>query len=60
MINLDKEATDTIKTVIAQNSYALENSSIRQQVGAAIASMNNITTKSSKGKIRNRDKIQYR
>ena len=41
---LIKEATDTIKTVIAQNSYALENSSIRQQVGAVIASINNIIT----------------
>lgn len=34
--NFTKEASDTIKTVNAQNSYALENSSIRQQVGAVI------------------------
>lgn len=42
--NCTKEATDTIKTVIAQNSYALENSSIRQQVGVVIASINNNTS----------------
>lgn len=34
-----KEATDTIQTVIAQNSYALEHSSIREQVGAVIDSI---------------------
>ena len=34
-----KEATDTIQTVIARNSYALEHSSIREQVGAVIDSI---------------------
>ena len=38
-----KEASDTITTVIANNSYALENSSIRNQVGAVIASITNNT-----------------
>ena len=37
--NFTKEATDTILTVIAQNSYALEHSFIREQVGAVIASL---------------------
>ncbi len=36
---IKKEATDTIQTVIAQNSYALEHSSIREQVGAVIDSI---------------------
>ena len=34
-----KEATDTIQTVIARNSYALEHSSIREQVGAVVKSI---------------------
>ncbi|MBQ1629390.1 MAG: hypothetical protein II098_09605 [Treponema sp.] len=34
-----KEATDTIQTVIARNSYALEHSSIREQVGAVVESI---------------------
>ncbi len=37
--SLKKEATDTIQTVIARNSYALEHSSIREQVGAVVESI---------------------
>lgn len=42
--NITKEATDAIKTVIANNSYAPEFSSFRNQVGAVIASINNNTS----------------
>ena len=40
--NITKEASDAIQTVIAQYGYALEHSSVREQVGAVVASIKNI------------------
>lgn len=45
--NKKEEATDAIKTVIADNSYTPEFSSFRKQVGAVIASLNGTTDKTS-------------
>lgn len=43
--NKQKETTDSIKTVIAQYGYSPEFSSFRRQVGAVIASIDNVTQK---------------
>lgn len=64
-LTLTKEATDTIQTVIARNSYALEHSSIREQVGAVIESIaldnekSTIKNNNEKSKERHSDAKDY-
>ncbi|MCQ2604552.1 MAG: hypothetical protein MJ215_05880 [Spirochaetia bacterium] len=43
-----EEATDAIRTVIADNSYTPEFIIVKQQVGAVIASIDNVTTEAEK------------
>lgn len=54
--NKQKETTDSIKTVIAQYGYSPEFSSFRRQVGAVIASVDNVTQK--KSTVKNKDKTK--